>query len=54
MHRPGTTGPSFVRKTMALTTRKTPGDPGAAAPDGTMVMPYPQVMPIVDRTPEPR
>ena len=25
-----------------------------AAPDGTMVMPYPQVMPIVDRTPEPR
>jgi len=25
-----------------------------AAPDGTMIMPYPQVMPVVDRTPEPR
>jgi small-conductance mechanosensitive channel len=25
-----------------------------AAPDGTMIMPYPQVMPVVDRTPEPK
>jgi len=24
-----------------------------AAPDGSMIMPYPQVMPVVDRTPEP-
>lgn len=25
-----------------------------AAPDGTMIMPYPQVMPVIDKTPEPR